>query len=105
MLELRSQGRDVPDEILSRISPGRRVRRHPPHHLPTPQRGHVTAAQDHIRRKCVRHPLEGPVLAVSEAVTNIPDHGDAAGTLSIRTGPARATVEVEDVTGRLTRPT
>ncbi|SDM05281.1 hypothetical protein SAMN05421869_13532 [Nonomuraea jiangxiensis] len=45
------------------------------------------------------------MLAVSEAVTNIPDHGDAAGTLSIRTGPARATVEVEDVTGRLTRPT
>ncbi|GAA4964264.1 hypothetical protein GCM10023334_084660 [Nonomuraea thailandensis] len=43
------------------------------------------------------------VLAVNEAVTNVLDHGGAAGTLTVRTRPGTITVHVEDVAGHLTR--
>ncbi|MGR6918160.1 ATP-binding protein [[Actinomadura] parvosata] len=43
------------------------------------------------------------VLAVNEAITNVLDHGGAAGTLTVRARPGAVVVEIEDVAGHLTR--
>ncbi|WP_336203775.1 ATP-binding protein [Nonomuraea sp. LPB2021202275-12-8] len=47
--------------------------------------------------------LDDLVLAVNEAVTNVLDHGGAAGTLTARTRPGAVIVEIKDTAGRLTR--
>ncbi len=46
--------------------------------------------------------LEDLVLAVNEAVTNVLDHGGAAGLITARGHSGGFTVEVADVAGRLT---
>ncbi|MFI7701063.1 ATP-binding protein [Nonomuraea sp. NPDC049480] len=46
--------------------------------------------------------LEDLVLAVNEAVTNVLDHGGAAGLITARGHSGGFTVEVLDVAGRLT---
>ncbi|TMR99823.1 ATP-binding protein [Nonomuraea basaltis] len=57
----------------------------------------------HGRRNGLRgERLEDLVLAVNEAVTNVLEHGGAAGTVTARGDRTGITVEVLDVAGRLT---
>ncbi|MFB9207096.1 hypothetical protein ACFFV7_38315 [Nonomuraea spiralis] len=41
------------------------------------------------------------MLAINEAVTNVLDHGGAAGTLTLLARPGAVAVQVEDVSGRI----
>ncbi|MFC4120469.1 ATP-binding protein [Nonomuraea zeae] len=57
----------------------------------------------HARSSGLRgHRLDDLVLAVNEAVTNVLDHGGAAGTVTTRGDAHAITVEVLDMAGALT---